>query len=101
MGLNVAGFDLHKVWGPGRFVWTIPATALGATILGVMGRKNIALAQIAGGIPLVFFVVALYRYGGDLFSGLSFGGYLTLLSGIFLLCVAPRIGKKGDSAGAA
>lgn len=98
LGTNVAGFDLHKVWEPGRFAWVIPAAALGAVVLGLLRRQNVALAQLAGGIPFVLLALALFRYGGDVFQAIAVGGYITLLCGFFLLCVVPRMGSKAQSA---
>jgi len=93
LGANLAGFELHKIWSLGRFAWAIPVAAASAAVLGLLGRPNVQIAQLAGGLPLVFLAVALYQFGGDVFSALSFGGYVALLSGLFLLCVVPRMGR--------
>lgn len=93
-GSNLAGFELREIWKPGPYLWSIPVTAAVAIVIGLSGRKNVGVAQLAGGLPLVFLSVALYQFGADLFKGIAIGGWLTLISGTFLLCVAPRIGKK-------
>ena len=97
LGVNLAGFDLHKIWEPGRFAWVIPVAALGAVVLGLVRRPNVALAQLAGGLPFIFLALALFRYGGELFQIVSIGGYVMLLSGFFLLCVVPRLGNQVKS----
>ena len=94
MGGSVAGYQLRQIWAPGPYLWSIPALAAIAIAMGMAGRNNIAIAQSAGGLPLVFLAVALYQFGGDLFKGVAIGGWLTLISGVFLLSVAPRFRKK-------
>jgi hypothetical protein len=94
MGATVAGNELHKIWGIGQYLWAIPAAAVIAALLGFTGRKNMEMGQLAGGLPLVFLAIALYKFGEGLFKGLLFGSYLTLATGVFLLCVAPRLVGK-------
>lgn len=97
LGVNISGVNLHEVWGPGQFTWLIPVIAGGALISAFMGKRDGVLAQIAGGIPFIFLAVGLNQIGPDLMKGLEIGGWGTLLSGLFLLCVAPRL-KKGSGA---
>lgn len=93
-GMGLGGYELHKVWKAGPYLWLIPFAAIIAIILEAQGRRAQPLAQVAGGIPLVFLALALYQSGADLFKTLQFGGYLTIITGFFLLCVLPRLGKK-------
>lgn len=98
LGESVAGFELHKIWVHGSYLWAIPAAAALAITLGAAGHRNMEVAQIAGGLPLVFLSLALYQFGSDLFKAITVGGYLTLVSGVFLLCVAPRLSRKTANA---
>lgn len=82
------------MWKPGSYLWAIPAIAAIAAALEFSGKRSVEVAQVAGGLPLVFFAVALYQFGSDVINALSIGAYGTLLSGIFLLCVVPRMAKK-------
>lgn len=99
LGGSVAGYDLHKLWKPGEFAFAIPLLAVCAVGAEMTGHKKIGttVGQIAGGVPLVLLSVALYQFGADLFNGISVGGWLTLISGFFVLCIAPRIGKPDAS----
>jgi len=63
-------------------------------VLGFAGKRHVELAQIAGGLPLIGLAVALYQNGRELFQVLLVGGYATLISGVFLLVVVPRLGRK-------
>lgn len=90
MGTQVAGFRLHEIWSVGPYLWAIPIVALTAILLELSGRKSAGLGQFAGALPLVFLAIAIYQFGADLFKGLAVGGWLTIISGVFLLIVARR-----------
>ena len=50
-------------------------------------KTNIATI-VAGAVPLVFFLFGLIKAGGDIFSGMSIGLWITLLAAIACLLVA-------------
>lgn len=94
LGVGVAGYQLYEMWKPGAYLFVIPALAVGALALGFSGHKNMAIGQLAGGAPFVFLAIVLYESGSAFLESIAIGGYLTLASGGFLLCVAPRLGRK-------
>jgi hypothetical protein len=98
LGKTAAGYELQQIWEPGPFLWAIPSLAAIAMAIGFTGKRNVEVAQVAGGIPFVFLGVALFEFGGDVMNALSIGAYGTLISGVFLLCVAPRLVKNEAAA---
>ncbi len=99
LGSNVGGHQLHNLWNAGPYVWAIPGLAVIAIAIGLSGKDNTKLAQVAGSVPFIFLAFALYRFGADLMKHLLIGGYLTLIAGLFLLLVAPRLKTAKRSSG--
>lgn len=94
LGTGVAGYEVGKLSSSWQWLWAIPVLSGIAIMLGLSGKRHVEVAQVAGGLPLIGLAVALYQNGTDLFSALLIGAWTTLLSGVFLLCVAPRLGRK-------
>lgn len=97
LGINVAGNEISKLSDRWVWLWIIPVLSGVAAGLGFAGRRHVAIAQLAGGLPLIALVVSIMQNGSDIFSIIRVGGWVALLSGIFLLCVAPRIKAKAKS----
>ena len=94
LGTSVPGYQIGKLSSNWLWLWAIPVASGIAIILGLSGKRHIEIAQIAGGLPLVGLAIALYQNGKDLFPALLIGAWATLISGVFLLCVAPRLARK-------
>lgn len=100
LGTGVGGHQLRQIWEPGPFLFSIPILAAITLLLGVSGKPNVVVGQLTGGVPFIFLAVALYQFGSELFQAIGIGAYLTLASGFFLLCIAPRLGRKRAASGA-
>lgn len=94
LGAGVGGYEIHQLSSHWMWLWSIPVAGVAALVLGFAGKRNIEVAQIAGGLPLVGLAVALYQNGLDLIRALQIGAWATLGSGLFLLCIAPRLRRK-------
>lgn len=93
-GSSVAGYEVGKLSSNWQWLWAIPIASAAAILLGFAGKRHIEIAQVAGGLPCVALAIVLYQNGADMFKALLVGAWATLLSGIFLLCVAPRMRGK-------
>jgi len=94
LGRAVPGYQIDKLSSDWRWLWAIPSLSAIVIALGLSGKRHIEIAQIAGGLPLVGLAIALYQNGKALFPALLVGAWLTLISGAFLCCIAPRLGRK-------
>lgn len=93
MGTPVAGFRIREIWSVGPYLWAIPVVALVAILVELSGRKSAGIGQLAGALPFVFLAIAIYQFGADLFKGLAVGGWMTLISAVFLMAVADRASR--------
>lgn len=91
LGIHVAGFRISELSASWRWLWLIPILSGLAAVLGFAGKRHIEVAQLAGGLPILALVVALYQNGTGIFEVFLVGAYATLATGLFLLCVAPRL----------
>lgn len=87
--------NLEAAVGLFYLLYLIPILALAAIIFTLYGVGNRTLSKIAGWsaigagiLPLIALMIVLFAVGGDLFSALSLGAYLLILSGIALVLSA-------------
>lgn len=97
LGIDFAGYEIPKLSDSWMWLWAIPVLSGVATLLGFAGKRHVAIAQFAGGLTLIALVVSILQNGSDIFSIIRVGGWGALLSGLFLLCIAPRIKPKTRS----
>jgi len=97
IGISVAGYKIPELSAKWQWLWLIPTLSGIAALLGFAGKRHIEVAQLAGGVPLVALVVVVYQNGADIFQLFLVGAYTTLATGLFLLCIAPRLRKTDKS----
>jgi hypothetical protein len=97
-GEDVPGYKISQLSSDWQWLWAIPIMSGLAVFLGLTGKKNTAVAQIAGALPLIGLAIGIYRLGRDLIPALLFGGWCALLCGFFLIVVAPRLVRKAEEA---
>jgi hypothetical protein len=91
LGFNASGYDLQKLGSYGNLAWLIPVFS-GITIAaGFYGKRQKELGLLTGVLPLLGLVYALVKVGPVLFDVLAIGAYLTLITGIALVSVVPRM----------
>src|SRR5882757_4062054 len=97
-GKGAGGHQLREIWSVGPYLWSIPIVSAVVIVLGVCKQRNVGLGRIAGALPFVFLGIALYQFGGKLFSELNPGAWLTLgSSGFLLLGLSGFSGARADS----
>lgn len=96
LGVSVSGYDLQKLGSYGNFAWLIPVSSGITIVAGLYGKSQTELAQLTGALPILGLVYGLVKVGSDLFHILAIGAYLTLLTGLALLFVTPRISGLGE-----
>jgi hypothetical protein len=90
-GASLSGFDIQKLNDEQKLLWAIPVFSALTIFTGMSKRGQRTAAQLAGAIPFCVLIYWLKRMGSDLMHIISFGGYLTLISGAALLILPRRL----------
>lgn len=88
-GASPSGFDLQKLHGGHLLLWLIPIFSALTIFAGITKRSQRNAAQLAGALPFCVLIYWLHKMGSDLMHIITFGGYLSLISGAALL-ILPR-----------
>jgi hypothetical protein len=85
LGRRMAGYELHRAWSVGPFLFVLPLLAAISIAIGVTGRPDRLIGRITGALVFVFLGIALCQYGWDPIKALVIGGWMTLISALILL----------------
>lgn len=86
-GGSASGLEIQKHADEYKFVWLLPACAGVALLLNMAGAPTALVRRIAGAVPFAILAYALSKTGSDLFSILSWGGWVALAAGLALIAV--------------
>jgi hypothetical protein len=92
LGAPVSGFDLQKLGDEQRLLWAIPILCTITIAAGLAKGSQKVVGQLTGILPFGVGVYWFYKIGPDLFNGLTYGAYLSLICGAALF-VLPRKSK--------
>ena len=81
-----SGYGIGREMGGETILkWAIPAAAFVLIILALINLKNKVAIIITGLLPFAIVTISYIEIGKELFSGLTYGAYITLIVGILLI----------------
>ncbi|HYE33235.1 MAG TPA: hypothetical protein VEH27_17540 [Methylomirabilota bacterium] len=86
-----SGFNLAAQGGKMAILWAIPMFALITLLAGISKNSQRGVAQVTGVLPIVALGAGLYDMNTSLLEALQFGAYLSVIAGIALLAITPRL----------
>ncbi len=90
-----SGYDIGvQLGGQAKFVWSIPAAAVGIVALAFYGANTRVASIVAGLLPALIAVRVYSKLGGDLFEVLAIGSYVSLITGILLILFGVGVVKS-------